>query len=341
VTEPDPTDPPATEPDPTDPKPTDPKPSDPETPDTEGVTRLAGENRIITSFLVADQLKEKTGVEKFENIIVASGSTFADALPGSYLSAVKNAPILLTLSKQKYIDQTADYIRENLVSGGTVYILGGESAVPASMEKALEGMNVQRVAGKDRFGTNLEILKTAGVKPGEEILVCTAKEFADSLSASAVGKPILLVYKKITQEQTAYLQTLSGNSFVVVGGTNAVPDSLAQAIGQYGSVERLAGKDRLETSTMVADRYFRSASAAVAAYGWNFPDGLCGGSLAYSMKAPLILTHSKTKLYTFTADYTTKAGLKAGYVLGGEGLVSDEATRAIFGMGSEPIRILE
>ena len=336
-TDPEPTDPPATEPKPTEPKPTD--PTEPDTPKTEGVTRLAGADRLVTSYLVADQLKAKMGVEKFRNIIVASGGTFADALPGSYLSAVKNAPILLTLAKDKYVNQTADYIKANLASGGTVYILGGESAVPKSMEAALAGIKVQRVAGKDRFGTNLEILKVAGVKAGDEILVCTAREFADSLSASATGKPILLVYKKITDEQKAYLATLSGNSFCVVGGTTAVPDTIAKAMENYGSVYRLAGKDRLETSTMVAEKYFASAKAAVVAYGWNFPDGLCGGSLAYAMDAPLILTHSKTKLYTFTATYTTGAGLKAGYVLGGDGLVSDEATRAIFSLGNEPINV--
>ena len=300
--------------------------------DGQGVTRLAGENRLITSYLVADMLKEQMGVEKFNAVIVASGGTFADALPGSYLSAVKNAPILLTLAKDKFIQQTADYIKENLAAGGTVYILGGESAVPATMEKALAGFNVQRVAGADRFGTNLEILKTAGVKAGDEVLVCEAKGYADSLSASATGKPVLLVYKKLTDAQKAYLATLSGCSFTVVGGTTAVPEKLAQEIEAYGTVTRLAGKDRLETSTMVAEKYFGSATTAVVAYGWDFPDGLCGGSLAYAMKAPLILTHSKEKLSDFTAEYTTKAGITGGIVLGGDGLVNDMATRGIFAM---------
>ena len=330
-----------------------PKPEDPnepgdeptdepiETPAVEGATRLAGANRLVTSYLVADMLKDQMGVEKFDAVIVASGSTFADALPGSYLSAAKNAPILLTLAKDKFIQQTADYIKENLAEGGTVYILGGESAVPASMEKALADFNVQRVAGSDRFGTNLEILKTSGVAEGDEILVCEAKGYADSLSASATGKPILLVYKKLTAAQKEYLSTLTSCNFTVVGGTSAVPEALAKEIEAYGTVTRLAGKDRLETSTMVAEKYFAGASTAVVAYGWDFPDGLCGGSLAYAMKAPLILTHSKAKLYGFTAEYTTNAGITDGYVLGGDGLVSDEATRAIFGMEFDDITVLE
>jgi putative cell wall-binding protein len=191
------------------------------------------------------------------------------------------------------------------------------------------------VAGKDRFGTNLEILKEAGVKPGDEILVCTAKEFADSLSAAATGKPILLVYKKITDEQKAYLSTLSGNTFCVVGGTSAVPETLEKAMGDYGEVTRLAGKDRLDTSILVAKKYFPDAATSVVAYGWDFPDGLCGGSLAYATKSPLILAHSKEKLFKFTADYTVAAGLKAGFVLGGDKLVTDAAAQAIFGMAAD------
>ena len=309
-------------------------PPQPEAPSVEGVTRLAGADRIVTSFLVADQLKAQMGIEKFDSIIVASGKTFADALPGSYLSAVKGAPILLTLAKDKYVNQTADYIKANLKDGGTVYILGGESAVPKSMETALSGLNIKRVAGKDRFGTNLEILKEAGVKPGDEILVCEGKGYADSLSASAAGKPILLVYKKLTDAQKAYLATLSNCKFTVVGGTTAVPETLEKAMGDYGEVSRLAGKDRLDTSLLVAKKYFPNATTSVVAYGWDFPDGLCGGSLAYATKSPLILTHSKETLFKFTADYTAAAGLKAGFVLGGDKLVTDAAAQAIFGMAA-------
>ena len=191
------------------------------------------------------------------------------------------------------------------------------------------------MAGADRFGTNLEILKVAGVKAGDEVLVCTAMEFADSLSAAATGKPILLVYKKLTTEQKNFLNTQKGSKFVLIGGTSAVPDAFLTELVNYGSVTRLAGKDRLETSLKVAQTYFPDAKAAVVAYGWDFPDGLCGGSLAYATKSPLILAHSKEKLYKFTADYTVSAGLKAGYVLGGEKLVEDTATRAIFGMAAD------
>lgn len=296
------------------------------------VTRLAGADRFDTAFKVADQMKGTLGVEKFDCIVVASGAEFADALSGSYLAAVKNAPILLSY-KQKQNEQVQAYIKANLAPGGTVYILGGTAAVPSSMEDGLTGLNVKRLAGENRFETNLLILKEAGVGD-KEILVCTGTEFADSLSGSATGQPILLVYRNLTESQKEYLSGLKGNDFCIIGGENAVSESLEDAISAYGRVTRLAGENRLVTSVMVAQRYFGDPLTAVIAYGWNYPDGLCGGALAYSMEAPLILTYSKPSLYETAANYTNDIGIASGIVLGGEGLVYDEAVRAIFGMSA-------
>ena len=70
-----------------------------EKPVIEDVIRLAGANRWETSLKVADEMKANLGLEKFDAIIIASGNDFADALAGSYLSTVKNAPILLGWGK--------------------------------------------------------------------------------------------------------------------------------------------------------------------------------------------------------------------------------------------------
>lgn len=299
------------------------------------VVRLAGENRFATSLLVADELKSQLGVEKFNSVIIASGNDFADALAGSYLSTVKSAPILLSWGKggdfQYLDDNNVAYIRENLDQNGTVYILGGENAVPKLYEEALSGYRVKRLGGKDRSETNLLILKEAGVKAGEEILVCTATNFADSLSASATGKPILLVfnsYGKLYGGQPAYLASLKECSFTVVGGESAVSRKLADAVSKYGEVERLAGKNRFETSVLVARRFFRQPRQAVLAYAWNYPDGLCGGALAYAMGAPLLLT--MTQYEEQAADHTTRYGISSGMVLGGEGLISEPSVERIF-----------
>ena len=227
------------------------------------IFRIAGDNRFETAFMVANQMKENLGVEKFNAIIVASGTNFADALSGSYLAAVKQAPILLSYNEE-FNDRAKNYIRENLADGGIVYILGGEKAVPESMRNGLEGIEIKRLAGGDRFGTNLAILEEAGVgdKP---ILVCTGIEFADSLSGSATELPILLVWRSLTEEQQAFLSGLSGNKLYIIGGESAVSTKLQLEVGEYGATKRLGGKNRFETSVMIAKEFFTAPESVVLA----------------------------------------------------------------------------
>ena len=180
------------------------------------VTRLAGANRWATSLIVADALKETMGVDKFDAIIIASGNNFADALAGSYLATVKGAPILLSYGyggAYAVLDENnIEYVRNNLAENGTVYILGGKSAVPGLYDVELADLNVKRLGGANRFETNLLILEEAGVPAGSQILVCTSSNFADSLSASATGKPILLVWNErgeLYGRQAEFLESLN------------------------------------------------------------------------------------------------------------------------------------
>jgi putative cell wall-binding protein len=289
------------------------------------IIRIAGSDRIATSLMLADKLKETLGVQKFDSVIVASALNFPDALTGSYLAAVKNAPILLTYDAAHA--KIAQYIEANLVPGGTVYILGGESAVSEDFKIRLEelGIDYQRVAGSDRFGTNLEIMKEAGVPADQPVLIATALNFADSLSASAAGLPMVLVYGSLRPDQKEFLETTSKN-FIIIGGTSAVSESLEAELKAIGSVERLAGAGRYQTSVMVAQKFVRNPDDVVLAYARNFPDGLCGGPLAYALGAPLILTDN----YDPSEADKYVDGITAGIVVGGTGLISEETARAIF-----------
>ena len=306
------------------------KPVDPE-PEEGELTRLAGANRFDTAFRVADAMKEELGVEKFDAIIVASGTSFADALSGSYLSAVKNAPILLSYN-DTYNTMAKNYIIANLKHGGTVYILGGYNAVPVSMESGLSGFTVKRLAGEDRFGTNLAILREAGVAD-KEILVCTGLSFADSLSASASELPILLVWNNLTEAQKGFLDGLDGNKLCVIGGTTAVSKSMEKQVSAYGETRRIGGANRFETSVLIAEAFFDAPENAVLAYAWNFPDGLCGGGLAAVLDAPLVLTMDKYEAKA--AEYVQGQGIGNGYILGSGELISDKTVKTIFDMTGE------
>ncbi|MBQ1478094.1 MAG: cell wall-binding repeat-containing protein [Erysipelotrichaceae bacterium] len=299
------------------------------------VERYAGKNRYETSIKVADALKEKLGVEKFDTVIIASGTDHADALAGSYLSCLKKAPILVVNTKTERIQSVQDYIRNNLKEGGTVYILGGSAAVSAEAEEGLEGFNVKRLSGKNRYETNLAILKEAGIE-GDDILVCSSSSFADSLSAAAAGKPILLTGNALRDNQKEYLASLgSGKTFVIIGGKAAVNETVEAELKAYGDTARIGGSTRYETTVNVARAFFPEPKSAVLAYAKNFPDGLCGGVLANAMGGPLILTaDGKTNP---AENYVQGNGITSGAVLGGSSLLSSWNVKRIFGMDTELI----
>ena len=300
------------------------------------VFRYFGNSRYETSLMVADAFKEKRGLEKLDSVIIAYGKNYADALAGSCLSFNANAPIPLVDGNQSHITAMQDYIKNNVTAGGTIYILGGTAIVPDSVKNGLSNYNFKRLWGPDRYETNLQILAEASnIVPWfpDELIVCSGTGFADSLSAAATGKPIMLVRgSSLTSGQAQYLENLSKRKelFIrVVGGTGVVSKNIFSQLKSYGTVYRIGGKDRYETSQLFADHYFNAdVSAAVLAFGGNFPDGLCGGSLANAMGAPLILTaNGKTSA---AENYVIGNGISYGAVLGGPTLISDASAKAIF-----------
>ena len=292
------------------------------------IVRISGTSRYETGYKVADAFKEALGVEQFDAVVVATGKNFADALSGSYLAVVKNAPILLTNGKADNIAQLHAYIQENVIAGGTVYILGGTGAVPASVEE-LEGYEVTRLFGPTRYDTNFAILEEAGIT-GEDLIVATGKSFADSLSASAARKPILLVKPDAALSNEAKMIVDDMKNIYIIGGEGAVSGSIAEELENYGTVVRVSGKTRYETSVAVANTFFTEAEKSVVASGKNFPDGLCGGPLAAAMDAPLILTaDGKTDA---AEAYVAEHAIASGYVLGGEGALSNQTILDVFNL---------
>lgn len=293
----------------------------------EKVSRIYGKTRYETSYAIADALKVQLGVSKFEAVIVANGKNFPDALAGSYLANRKNAPILM--ASEKNIASLEEYIVKSLIKGGRIYVLGGEAAVPESVVSGLAAdYEIKRLAGSSRYETNLEILKEAGVGR-EEILICTGRGFADSLSVSATGKPILLVGKSLTEAQKEFLGSMTGNALYIIGGSCAVSADIESEVKKYGEVKRISGASRYDTSVAVAEEFFDTPAQAVLAYAKNFPDGLCGGPLAYSKNAPLILTADGKQ--AAAVQYSNGKKITYGAVLGGASLISDTTANEILG----------
>ena len=303
-------------------------------PEKKEVVRIYGSTRYETGIKSADALKEQLGVEQFDSVILACGTNFADALAGSYLASVRNAPILLVRNRDIEIKLVQDYISKNLRSGGTIYMLGGEAVVPNAAVAGLKGFEVKRLGGSDRYDTNVKILREASkfAVEADEYLVASGNGFADSLSASAAGKPIILVKNVVQPSQKDYINSLKGKKFYVIGGTGAVNADMEKMFSGLGKTERIGGSTRYETSTNVARKFFNKPACAVIAYGANFPDGLCGGPLAYAMGGPLILAgNGKAEAAIAYAD---QAGIYYGAILGGPTLIDDTNAGKIFNLAA-------
>lgn len=288
------------------------------------ILRISGNDRYITSMKSADALKESLNVDRFDNIVVACGTDYPDALTGSYLAQVKNAPVILVNKSSE--SSVKKYIDKNLKVGGKVYILGGTGAVSKSFEnKVKTSKNVKRLWGNNRYETNIAILKEAGVK-NKELLICSGAGYADSLSASAVDRPILLVDKKLKTTQISYVK--NADKCYIIGGTGVVSNNLYNNIKKYTGVERISGKDRYSTSTAVANKFLTNKEKLVVlAYGMNFPDGLSGGPLAASIKSPLLLVEKSN--YNQAVSYGKSKKVNRGIVLGGKTLISDGVVNKI------------
>ena len=79
------------------------------------------------------------------------------------------------------------------------------------------------------------------------------------------------------------------------------------------------------------------ATQAVLAVGDNYPDGLCGGPVAYLMGAPVILSGTRGAMCGDGIKYAKAQEIYAGIVLGGPGdnMINDDTVRLTFSMEPE------
>jgi putative cell wall-binding protein len=298
--------------------------------------RVKGSSRYDTAFQAANYMKQVKGIDRFDTVVVAYGADFADALSGSYLAAVAEAPILLV--HPKYEGDVLQYIGNNVKPAGKIYLLGGKGVVSEEFEQQLKNasFDVTRLGGKNRFVTNVLILEEANKiddTNAKELLVCSATSFADALSTSSVGKPILLVGASISDVQHDYLRDLQPSKAWIIGGTGAVNDNVAADLANFvpaDGIKRLKGSNRYETSQKVAEEFFPDGcETAVLVYGQDFPDGLSGGAVAAAMNSPVLLAMNNESMNAYAAKWVGDAGVKKSVTFGGTALISDESIRAI------------
>lgn len=292
-------------------------------------SRLGGSNRYLTATSVAKQVNGN----KLDSVVIANAYDFPDALTGTTLAGQKNAPILL-VGSEKYNNITLDYLKANLKSNGTVYLLGGNGVVTdqvVSKIKSLGFNNIKRLGGADRYVTNMAIVNELNVPKGTDIVIANSHSYPDSLSISGVagGKnmPIFLVNDTLTSTVENKIKSIAPKNIYIVGESGVVNSNIEKKLKSYGNVVRLGGPTRYETSLKIAS-YFTSPSQTTAAiaYSHDFPDALTGGVIASKTSSPVILVNGDAKNQKAFLDKTKISKL---YILGGTGVISDATVKQL------------
>lgn len=167
-----------------------------------------------------------------------------------------------------------------------MYLLGGTSAIPASIATELAGMGYRsvRFAGADRYGTAVAVADALG--DPQTVLLATGTNYPDALAAGPaaahIGGAVLLTDGSGLPAATAgYLSTHPAGSVYAIGGPAAVADPLAS---------RVIGADRYATASAIAATFFTAPATVGVATGLDFPDALSGGPMLAESGAPLLLT---------------------------------------------------
>nr|BFF11754.1 hypothetical protein GCM10025699_30570 [Microbacterium flavescens] len=157
--------------------------------------------------------------------------------------------------------------------------------------------------------------------------------------AGGGGAPTLLTQQNSVPSATAAaLWTLAPTTIRIIGGEGAVSRSVARQLSAYGTVERIGGADRYETSALVAAKFPKNLPILFVATGETFPDALAGSAAAARAQAPILLTRS-TALPAVTAAALRSLAPRTVVVLGGPGAVSNAVVSAITAIVPDTTRI--
>lgn len=175
----------------------------------------------------------------------------------------------------------------------------------------------EEIIGSDRYDTAAKIADQLG-SYDNVVLVNAESSMSDGLSASGLaGKEngAILLTKKDSIPKVTMDRLKKVKKVYIIGGENAISAKVANEITAAGiKVERLGGKDRVETSEIVAKKLGNYSDAFVVNGFKGEADAMSASAIAAKKGAPILLTNGKTSIHA------KKSGVEY-YVIGGNSVV--------------------
>ena len=200
------------------------------------VVRYAGYDRYAVNAKIVSEKFASKNAEK-QNLVVASGEVFADAINATSLAQKHDAPILL-VSKNKISSDTKDYLQSFYKGNiGKIFVVGGQNTVSEKVLqeiKAITNVKPQRIFGSNRYMTSVRVANASFTAPTKAIFA-SGEVFVDALVAAPLSQklkaPILLVSKSsITSDVKSYIGSNSFEEMYIVGGKNTVSEKVKDLI---------------------------------------------------------------------------------------------------------------
>ncbi|NFP92631.1 cell wall-binding repeat-containing protein [Clostridium sporogenes] len=288
--------------------------------------RLAGKDRYKTSIAIA-----KEGWQSSNYAILATGGNFPDALSAAPLAKKYNAPILLTQQQNLNDDVKSELER---LSVKNVFIIGSSGVISNDIEKELNSMNIktERIYGKDRYETSIEVAKKVGTNNG--IIVATGENFPDALSIAPIAYkksiPIILTQKnELPKNVKKFLNLNIYDKSYIVGSDGVISNSVYNSLK---NPKRLYGADRYKTNIAIINEFKNELSLdkLYVATGRNYPDALTGSVLAGKTNSPILLVEGDTvNSSTLLFVKNNYSNINNVITLGSEGVVNDVVVKSV------------
>jgi len=320
--------------------------------------RFAGEDRFETAGLIATDDTVAAAAFDGDDVMIARADIFPDALAASVLGGIEDAPLLLSYSDSPFAGtdlqpDLVEAINEFEETLDEIFLLGGEAALDAEVEDALEeeypDATITRIGGLDRFET--AALISERVTETDNVIVANGGDnnLVDALVSGSIAAtaevPILLASGSgdLHPATAERLEELQPERVLVAGGNESLSDDVVEQIEDItgeGSVQRVEGPNRWATAVEFAE-------LGTAEFGFGtdhvnlarsdvFPDALALGPHSHrdlsgifppdGNPAPIVLTRPDDlpdETQAYFEDITT-CEFQLLHVAGGVVAVSDE-----------------
>jgi putative cell wall-binding protein len=200
----------------------------------DSVVRIGGANRYDTSRLITQRGLTEGFFSTGQQVWVATGANYADALSAGAAAASAGVPILLVDGTASGIDSATRTFLSSKLQPTVARIAGGTAVVSNGVKNAIDaisGVSTARYGGANRFDTSLVINTFAHPSAAPTAYLTYGLNFPDALAGGVLagldGGPMYITEKSCVESGVVnHILDLSPGTITVFGGTAVVSNSV-------------------------------------------------------------------------------------------------------------------